>query len=171
MIIVIVKKGLLWGNDFFWPIYLKYYRANFLSWSKYIWTYNDCHQTVMRVDWLSARPVKQLLSSRGRHSVRPRPYLAHEILAIDFGCAVCLQFDVRSGTWRLHSVWGFFWLVVGPLDPVASKLGQQNERKGASAAENLRATNRNRVLVFRLVAWQRHHFIVCVLLVTSWTLG
>lgn len=108
------------------------------------------------------KPVKQLLSSETRRSICPLPYLAHEILAIDFGCAVCLQFDVRSGTWRLLSVWGFFWLVVGPLDPVASKLGQQNERKGASAAENLRAVSRNRVLVFRLVARQEGVSSVCV---------
>lgn len=104
----------------------------------------------MRVDRLPARPVKQLLSSKTRHSVLPLPHLAHEILAIDFGRAVCLQFDVRSGTGRLLSVWGFFWLMVGPLDPVASKLGQQNEREGASAAQNLRAIDQNEVSVFSL---------------------
>lgn len=145
----------------------------FLSKSTYIWNCNYRHQTVLRVDWLSARPVKQPLSSRTRHSILPLTHLAHEILAIDFGCAVCLQFDVRSGTGRLLSVWGFFWLMVGPLDPVASKLGQQNERKGASAAENLRAMNRNRVSVFGFVAWQRHHLVLCVRLVPRgrWDMG
>lgn len=50
--------------------------------------------------------------------------------------------------------------MVGPFDPVASKLGQQNERKGASAAENLRAKDRNRVLVLTVVAWQRQRSIL-----------
>lgn len=116
----------------------------------------------MRVDWPPARPVEQLLSSSTRHSDLPLSlsHLAHEILAIDFGCAVCLQFDVRSETGRLLGVRGFFWLMVGPLDPVASKLGQQNERKGASAAENLRATDHSDVSMFSFVTWRRQHFIL-----------
>lgn len=85
-----------------------------------------------------------MVISKTRLSIRPsHPYLAHEVLAVDFGCAVCLQFDVGGGTGRLVGLWGVFRLVIGPLDPVASKLGQQNEWEGAAATENLKATGRS----------------------------
>lgn len=60
----------------------------------------------------------------------PHPHLAHEMLPVDFGSAVRLQFDVGGG---LLSFWWVFRLMIGPFDPIASKLGQQDEWKRASA--------------------------------------
>lgn len=73
------------------------------------------------------------------------PHLAHEILPVDFGCAVCLQFDVGGRTGRLISFWGVFRLVIGPLNPVASKLGQKNKWKRACAPKNLEDMHNNKV--------------------------
>lgn len=70
-----------------------------------------------------------------------RPYLAHEVLPVDFGCAVCLQFDVGGRAEGLLSLWWVFRLMIGPLDPVASELGQQDEGKGTGATQNLGAVD------------------------------
>lgn len=67
------------------------------------------------------------------------------MLPVDFGHAVCLQFDVGGRTGRLISFWCVFRLMIGPFNPVASKLGQQNEWKRASATENLKAIHNNNV--------------------------
>ena len=77
------------------------------------------------------------------------PHLAHELLPVDLGRAVGLQLDVgptgpgaspgacgggRQGRLRVPGVLG---LVIGPLDPVAPKLGQQDEGEGAPTTQNL----------------------------------
>lgn len=65
------------------------------------------------------------------------------MLPIDFGSAVCLQFDVGGRTGGLISLWWVFGLMIGPLDPVASKLGQQDEWKWADATQNLTVIDNN----------------------------
>ncbi len=72
-------------------------------------------------------------------------HLAHELLPVDLGCAVCLQFDVGGRTGGLLSLGWVFRLMIGPLDPVASKLGQQDEWKRTSATKNLTAMDNNNI--------------------------
>lgn len=59
------------------------------------------------------------------------------MLPVYLGGAVCLQFDLTGRTGRLIRLRGLLRLVVGPFDPVASKLGEQDERERAPAAEDL----------------------------------
>lgn len=72
--------------------------------------------------------ARQLLSS---------PHLAHELLPVDLGAAVCLQLDEGGRTGRLVGLWCLFELMIVPFDPVTSKLGQQDEWERACATENL----------------------------------
>lgn len=64
-------------------------------------------------------------------------YLAHEVLPVDLGSAVCFQLNVGRRTGQLIGFWWVFRLMIGSLNPVASKLGQQDERKRAAATQNL----------------------------------
>lgn len=61
------------------------------------------------------------------------------MLSVYLSSAVCLQFDVGGRTGGFICFWCVFRLMIGPLDPVASKLGQQDEWKRASATQNLPA--------------------------------
>ena len=67
----------------------------------------------------------------------PHPHLAHELFPVDLGGTIGLQFDLGCGTGWLGSFWGVFSLVIGPLNPVASKLWQQDEGKGTGTTQNL----------------------------------
>lgn len=59
------------------------------------------------------------------------------MLSVDLGSAIRLQFDVGGRTGRLIGLWWVFRFMIGSLDPVATKLGQQNERKRTAATQNL----------------------------------
>ena len=72
-------------------------------------------------------------------------HLAHELLPVDLGGALCFQFDVGGRTGGLISLRWVFKLMIGPLDPVASKLGQQDEWERANATKNLTAMDNNYV--------------------------
>lgn len=67
------------------------------------------------------------------------------MLPVDLGGAVCLQFDVGGRAGGLICLWWVFGLMVCPLDPVASKLGQQDEWKRAPATQNLSVMDNNNV--------------------------
>ena len=80
------------------------------------------------------------------------PHLAHELFPVGLSQAVGLQLDVghpspRSGTSPCGGgrqgqlcARGDPGLVIGPLDPVAPKLGQQDEGEGAGTTQNLSGT-------------------------------
>jgi len=85
------------------------------------------------------------------------PHLAHELLPVDLGRAVGFQLDVgptgpspstgpsRGGRHGWLRVRGVLGLVIGPLDPVAPELGQQDEGEGTPTTQNLfRRTARTR---------------------------
>lgn len=59
------------------------------------------------------------------------------MLPVDLGKAVCLKLDVRCRTEGLFILWRVFRLMIGPLDPVTSKLGQQDEWEGTAATQHL----------------------------------
>lgn len=50
--------------------------------------------------------------------------LAHEVLPVYLGCSVALQLDPGSRRQQLLRVDFPAYLVIGPLDPIPSKLGQ-----------------------------------------------
>lgn len=59
------------------------------------------------------------------------------MLPVYFSCAVCLQLEMGGGTWRLITFWQLCRLMIGPLDPVATKLGQKDEWKRTNTAKHL----------------------------------
>lgn len=64
-------------------------------------------------------------------------HLPHEMLPVYFSCAVCLQFEMGGRTRRRISFWWLCRLMIGPLDPVAPKLGQKDEWKWTNTTEHL----------------------------------
>lgn len=80
----------------------------------------------------------QYLSLYAIHgSILTKDHLAHEILPVDLCSAVRLQFYIGCRTERLFSLRWVFGLMIRPLDPVPSKLGQQDEWERATAPQNL----------------------------------
>lgn len=65
--------------------------------------------------------------------------LSQKVFAVECGCGVALQLGVgvRGQRLQLLRVRRVAQLVVGPLDPVASKLRQEDERKRAFSAQHL----------------------------------
>lgn len=64
-------------------------------------------------------------------------HLAHELFPVDLGRAVGLQLDVGGSTWLLLRPRCGTGFVIGPLDPVASKLRQQDKGEGAPTTQDL----------------------------------
>lgn len=62
--------------------------------------------------------------------------LAQEVFSVECGC--CVTFQLGAGVWgeRLQLLC-VIQLMVGPLNPVAPKLRQEDERKGAFSAQHL----------------------------------
>lgn len=59
------------------------------------------------------------------------------MLPVYFSRAVCLQFEMGGGTRRLISFWPLCRLMIGPLDPVTTELGQKDEWKWTNTTEHL----------------------------------
>lgn len=64
-------------------------------------------------------------------------HLPHEMLPVYFSCAVCLQFEMGGRTRWLVSFWQLCRLMIGPLNPVATELGQKDEWKRTNATQHL----------------------------------
>lgn len=64
------------------------------------------------------------------------------MLSVYFGCAVCLQFEMGGGTRRRFCFWWLFRLMISPLDPVATKLGQKDEWKWPNSTKHLIGKNK-----------------------------
>lgn len=65
-------------------------------------------------------------------------YLSHELLPVDLGSTIRLQFNMGGRTRRLICLWWVFSFMIGPLNPVAPKLRQQYEWKRSVATQNLK---------------------------------
>jgi hypothetical protein len=80
----------------------------------------------------------KLCSTSASPQCQPATYLAKKVLPVDAGCGVTLELHLGGGRLKWLCLRDAGDFMVGAFNPVAPKLGQQDERKGPFSPQDLK---------------------------------
>lgn len=98
----------------------------------------DCHPAPAR-GFSSSKTKTPTPAGRGaKNPPSHSTHLAEKVLPVDAGCGVALQLHLGRGGLQRLCLWDAGDFVVGAFNPVAPKLGQQDEGEGPFSPQDLK---------------------------------